>query len=367
MFNFSHNKTFLQHASKLLLETLTTPLMPVDYAGLLNPLRGREIRGRVVESRQFGRFTEVTLQTSPSFDSDFHAGQFVGLGVQIEGRWQWRCYSITNAPARTENNPRKSSPTITLGITAVPDGAVSTHVSSKLSPGDVIRLTAPGGNFHLTAPVPAHILFITAGAGITPVMSMLRWLHQEMDDTQFPDVIHIHSERTGKLPAPYTEEIAKLVSDRSKYSLRMWNSSEQGRLKISQLEELVPDVADREIYGCGPQPMLDALCRTFPNAHVERFSSAPEAPGDARKRGGQITFAGLDAVIECDPSTTILEAADSAGVSLMHGCRMGICHTCVASVVDGEAIDTRTGSVHSAGERLRTCSSVPSGDVIIKQ
>ena len=367
MIKISQGKNLFKQASASVAKVLSTPLVPDDYAGLFDPLRGRELRGRVVESRQFGQFTEVTLKPSPAFDSEFHAGQFVGLGVQIDGRWQWRCYSITNAPAHKVNEAGKTSPTITLGITAVPDGAVSTHVATRLTPGDIIRLTAPGGNFYLPHPVPEQLLFVTAGAGITPVMSMLRWLCQEMDEDRFPDIVHIHSEREGTLPAPYAEEIAKLSADYCGYALQVWNSSERGRLKMSQLEDLVPDISRREIYGCGPQIMLDALCEIRPEAHIERFSSSAASPDELDKRGGAITFPDLDTVIQCDASATILEAADGAGVSLMHGCRMGICHTCVVTMIEGEAVDTRTGSIHTAGERLRTCSSVPHGDITIKQ
>lgn len=337
-------------------QVFTTPLNPVDYSGLFNPLHGREIRGRISEVKVHGDFTEISIVPGPGLPAKFHAGQFIGLGVHLNGRWQWRCFSLTNAP-------RRHGRTITLGIKSVPDGAVSSYMSTKAQPGDIVRLTAPGGDFYLPQPLPEKLLFITAGAGITPIMSMLRWLRQESSQG-FPKLIHVHSESDGTAPAPYAEELHKLSSEQPNYHLVLWNSSERGHLNASTLQDLVADATTRERFACGPQGLLDSLTSEMPGTHVERFFTATET---GVSEGGVVEFKNDHVRTECDSSTTILEAAEAAGVQLTHGCRMGICHTCVATVEEGNAVDIRTGATHGEGERVRTCSAIPSGDVCISQ
>ena len=102
----------------------------------------------------------------------------------------------------------------------------------------------------------------------------------------------------------------------------------------------------------------------FPGTRVERFSTR-DSTGSAA--GGNIYFSDRQDPVACDSSTSILEAAEGAGVGLTHGCRMGICHTCTATVLDGLVVDARTGQSHREGERVRTCCSIPDGDVRITQ
>lgn len=373
-------RTSLHRAARKLTSTFTTPLRPADYANLFNPLRGREIRGRIRSITHHGDLINLTLTPGPGLPTTFHPGQFIGLGVLINGRWQWRCFSITDAP-----RPHLTS--LSLGIKPVPDGAVSTHVSAHAKPGDIIRLTAPGGDFFLPQPVPNKLLFVTAGSGITPVMSMLRWLRQEYGNreqesgnrengnssstpTAFPDIVHIHSQRSTDLPAPYGTELHELARENPSYQLIHWNSADRGRLTPQTIAELVPDLHDRERFACGPAPLLNSLTEELPGTHVEHFYTADVngtgGTGNSAT-GGTIRFPAEHKETACDSSTTILEAAEACGVQLTHGCRMGICHTCTATVTDGQVVDIRTGNTHREGERVRTCSAIPDGDIAIEQ
>ena len=81
--------------------------------------------------------------------------------------------------------------------------------------------------------------------------------------------------------------------------------------------------------------------------------------------GGTVTFARSGAAIDCDPATSLLEAGERAGVPMPFGCRMGICHTCVVSVVAGRVRDLRTGAEQEAGTRVQACVSAPSGDCVV--
>ena len=338
------------------LKTLTTPLLPADIVGLFDPLAGRELRGRVEAVSQHGELTTLKITPSRGTPLSFRPGQFIGLGVQIDGRWQWRCFSITNAP-----RPNLSS--VTLGIKQVPDGAVSTHIATVARVGDIIRLSQPGGEFYLSHPVPNKMFFLTAGSGITPVISMLRWLKQEYAGEGI-SIRHIHSERGPLTPEPFATELGALNTVLPGYEMQHWDSSSRGRIDPRELANLVPDIAERECFACGPGPLLDDMKKHFPGTRVERFSTR-DSTGSAA--GGNIYFSDRQDPVACDSSTSILEAAEGAGVGLTHGCRMGICHTCTATVLDGLVVDARTGQSHREGERVRTCCSIPDGDVRITQ
>ncbi|HEY2198918.1 MAG TPA: FAD-binding oxidoreductase, partial [Mycobacterium sp.] len=159
------------HALRTLARRITTPLLPDDYLRLANPLwSARELRGRVVDVRR-ETHDSATLVLKPGwgFSLDYQPGQYIGIGLLIDGRWRWRSYSLTSSPHR-------SARTVTITVKAMPEGFLSAHLVDGVKPGTIVRLAAPQGNFVLPDPAPPAMLFVTAGSGITPVMSMLRTL-----------------------------------------------------------------------------------------------------------------------------------------------------------------------------------------------
>src|SRR5215213_8722172 len=120
------------HALRAIAGRITTPLLPDDYLKLANPLwSARELRGRVVEVR---RETEdsATLVIKPGwgFSFDYQPGQYVGIGLLMDGRWRWRSYSLTSSPVTGAARPATSaraSRTITITVKAMPEGFLSTH------------------------------------------------------------------------------------------------------------------------------------------------------------------------------------------------------------------------------------------------
>ena len=172
----------------------TTPLLPDDYLKLLNPLwSARELRGQVVST--CGTETEdsasVTIKPGWGFSGDYQPGQYVGIGLRIDGRWHWRSYSLTSIPQpRQEADHRSPS-------RRPPKGFLSTHLVNGVKPGTIVRLAAPKGDFALPDPPPAKLLLVSAGSGITPVMAMLRALKARGES---PDIVHIHS-------APSAEDV----------------------------------------------------------------------------------------------------------------------------------------------------------------
>src|SRR5512139_2363363 len=180
------------NALRAIAERITTPLLPDDYLKLANPLwSARELRGRVLEVRQ-ETVDSATLVIKPGwgFTFDYQPGQYIGIGLLVDGRWRWRSYSLTSSP-HSDGSGRKR--TITITVKAMPEGFLSTHLVGGVKPGTIVRLAAPQGNFVMPDPAPASVLFLTGGSGITPVMSMLRTLTRR---DQITDIVHLHSAPT---------------------------------------------------------------------------------------------------------------------------------------------------------------------------
>ncbi|MGE5696404.1 MAG: ferredoxin reductase [Candidatus Sericytochromatia bacterium] len=338
---------------------ITTPLLPDDYLQLANPLwSARELRGRIVDVRR-ETTDSATLVIKPGwgFHFDYRPGQYVGIGVLVDGRWRWRSYSLTSAPVTRQR-------TITVTVKAMPEGFLSTHLVGGVAPGTIVRLAAPQGNFVMPDPAPASVLFLTGGSGITPVMSMLRTLARR---DQITDIVHIHS-APSESDVMFAAELADLARDKPGYRLRVRTTRTQGRLDLFRLGDEVPDWRERQTWACGPQGMLDAAERVWADAgvagrlHLERFAVSKAAP---HGQGGVVTFARSGKTMAADAATSLMDAGENAGVQMPFGCRMGICQSCVVGLVDGHVRDLRTGVEHEPGTRIQTCISAASGDCVL--
>ena len=338
----------------------TTPLLPDDYLTLLNPLwSARELRGKVVKVVQ-ETDDAATLVIKPGWgwSFDHQAGQYVGIAVQVDGRFHWRSYSLTSPPKRDAGH-------LSVTVKAQPEGFLSQHLVRGVAPGTIVRLAPPQGDFVLPDPPPKKILFLTAGSGITPIMAFLRTLDRR---SSMPDVVVVHS-----APDPehflFSDELDDLERRYDSVTVVRRHTQEEGHLDLDALHEVCADWKERAAWVCGPNEMLDDAERVWSEAglddslHVERFS-ANLAGGEAE--GGTVTFSASDAEIEIDGATTLLEAGEQAGLQLPFGCRMGICHTCVGRLRDGAVRDLRTGAVTEAsGQMVRICINAPEGAVEI--
>jgi ferredoxin-NADP reductase len=339
----------------------TTPLLPDDYLKLINPLwSARELRGEVVDvQRETEDSATVTIKPGWGFSGDYQPGQYVGIGLRIDGKWHWRSYSLTSVP-------RRDKKLISITVKATPEGFLSTHLVNGVKAGTIVRLAAPKGDFALPDPPPAKLLLVTAGSGITPVMAMLRSMAQR---GQTPDVVHIHSAPNAQ-DVIFHDELQELHQGPSDYELRLHLTDDSGHLEFeTELDTLVPDWKERPTWACGPPSMLDAIEEVWKDAgvpedhlHMERFVIARTDKGG---EGGTVTFALSDKTVEADGATSLLEAGEQAGIQMPFGCRMGICQSCVLPLESGHVRDFRSGAEHGEGDRIQTCISAASGDCTI--
>jgi stearoyl-CoA 9-desaturase NADPH oxidoreductase len=345
---------------------LATPLRPSHYLELVNPLWAtHKLQARVEEVwDETGDSRTLTLRPGRGWRTH-RAGQFVRVGVSIDGMRHTRTYSISSSPDRDDG-------CITLTVKAVAGGRVSRHLVRNLPPGAYLPLGLPQGDFVLPDARPVRPLFLTAGSGITPVMSMLRTF---LLRGSTPDVVHIHY-----APHPYDviygNELEQMARDEPRYRPHLVYTRELGQERSherhftpAQLEELCPDWRDRELWACGPQALLDTTHAHWSRAglgrrvHLERFH-APRAELPADAVGGTVRFAGSSRQVEADGYTPLLRVAEDAGLNPPHGCRMGICHSCDATLLSGCVRDLRTGALfNQAGQKVQVCICAAAGDV----
>ncbi|GGK46260.1 ferredoxin reductase [Nocardia camponoti] len=338
---------------------MTTPLLPDDYLHLANPLwSARELRGRIVDVQpETADSATIVIKPGWGFDFKYQPGQYIGIGILIDGRWNWRSYSLTCPPDWTDEGGKR---VISIAVKAMPEGKLSSHLVNGVDAGTIVRLAAPQGGFVLPSPVPKKVLFITAGSGITPVVSMLRAMDRR---DQVTDVVHVHSAPT-EADVMFGAELRDLHDRRPGFVSHLQLTDSAGLFALSSLDELYPDWRERETWACGPAPMLDAIEGHWKAAgiadqlHVERFEIERSAVGE----GGVVTFGTTGRSVEADGATSLLEAGESVGVQLPFGCRMGICQTCVVTLAEGHARDLRNGEQRQAGDKVQTCISAAAGD-----
>lgn len=341
---------------------LFNPLRPDDYLALINPLwTTRELRGQVERVAPEGS-EAVSVFIRPGFEWAGHTpGQYVRLGVLIDGRYHWRAYSLTSDPDPVDG-------LVSVSPKLVPDGTVSPYLVGRIRTGDIVRLGEVEGTFVLPDPIPDKMVFISAGSGITPIISMLRSLDHH---DQVTDVVIVHSVHTHD-QLMFADTLEELEAKHSGLRVEIRVTSDEGRMKASELDELVPDWREREAFCSGPGEHLEDLKSYWKEqGDFDRFnheSFQPVIGGDhGDGEGGTIRFVNSEKDVECDGGTTILAAGEEAGLDLNYGCRIGICHTCVGTLKSGRLRDLRNGDVSEpTGQAVRICVNTAEGDIEIE-
>jgi ferredoxin-NADP reductase len=347
-------------------EAAVTPLKLEDVLDVFHPLRsGAELRGRIVSIHP-ETAESATLVIKPGRDWAGHRpGQYVRIGVDVDGVRLWRTYSLTHGP--------RADRCISLTVKAIPGGVVSNHLVHAARPGQMVQLQQAEGEFVLPQPMPPKLLLVTAGSGITPVIGMLRNLFAR-EHPVATDIVLVHV-NVSESSAMFRDELRALdAADRIRLIERY--DDQHGMLDVADIDALVTDLHERLTYACGPAGLLDALEEHHADRGLrlttERFRpTIVVAAGDGHS-GGTVAFES-GTVVEADGSTPILDAAEGAGVLMPSGCRMGICMGCVLPLKEGAVRDLRNGAITlavpgetgPAGVPIQTCISAAAGDCTI--
>lgn len=341
------------------------PLRTSHYVELLNPLwTTHTLQARITDVWDETRDAR-TLTLKPGLNWRGHrAGQHLRVGISVDGKHYARTYTISSPPERDDGR-------FTITVKVIDGGRISRHIVRNLKRGDYLSIDLPQGDFYLPDAQPVKPLFITAGSGITPAMSMLRSL---IAQGRLPDTVHIHY-APHEFDLIFGKELRQMTQDHTRYHFHPVFTREIGaeqhearHFSSAQLDRLCPDWRERECYACGPQGMLAMIEQQWQAAglarhlHVERFRAAfAEVPADAV--GGRVRFVKSNIEAQADSATSLLRVAEDAGLNPPHGCRMGICHTCNTTLVSGCVRDLRSGKIlNEVGSIVQTCICAAAGD-----
>lgn len=348
-----------------LLEAMVTPHALDRYLELVDPMvTARDLRAEVTAvHRTTADSVTVTLRPTRQWRG-FEAGQFVRLGVVIDGVRHTRCYSPCGSQHRADGR-------IELTIKAHPGGLVSRHLHEHARPGLVVDLSQASGAFRLPTPRPANILLISGGSGITPVLSMLRTLVDERFAGRIA-FLHYANEESD---VAQLAELRRLAAEHPNVSLALaYTATEAGDLHgffgPEHLVAAAPWHTSAQTFLCGPPGLMKSVAALYGERglaellHTEEFAPAPVAPGgDA---SGALTFV-ASAVIAENTGASILEQAEASGLTPEYGCRMGICFSCTAVKRSGCTKNLLTGELESDPDQpIQLCVNVPVGDVAIE-
>lgn len=323
------------------------------YLELIRPeITVHDARARVLGvRRQTERSVTVTLQPNAAWGG-FEAGQFVKVGVEIDGVRRTRTYS----PASSQHG---ADGTLELTVTVHPGGLVSGHLRERLRPGAILHLGAAQGEFRLPAERPERLVLISGGSGITPVLSMLRTLCDEGHDGE---VTFLHFART-EADWLYRREVEALAA-RHRHVRVSYVATRQSGTRITPEGLAAHDGATVAV--CGPPRLIDAVRDGWDGPLLTESFTPPSVSVTGPQASGTLRFARSDLSAPVG-SGTLLEQAEAAGLQPEFGCRMGICHTCTCRKVAGPIRNLLTGEVsEEEDEDIQLCISAPAGDVALE-
>jgi ferredoxin-NADP reductase len=330
----------------------------VDFAlAHVNPLWSVvATKARLLEVRRESPDTSTFVLQPNSRWRGFRPGQFVPLRVRIEGVVHERCYSLTDPPSATM---------LALTVKRRPGGLVSTFLHDHPRVGAVVELGPAQGDFVLPEVLPRKLLLIAGGIGITPLYSLMRDALARARNAEIALLYYARGDRDFVFRAALDALGAASPALRIHYVM---TGRFHTRCDATALARIVPDWRERLVYACGPEGLLGAVGALFAAAdrstalRVERFGRKTAAVAG---KTHTVTYA-RSGVVAIAAGSTLLEAAERAGLRPAYGCRMGICRTCRCRKVEGPVRDLSTGAVDDApGSDIRLCVTEPVGPVTL--
>ena len=310
----------------------------------------------------------------------FVPGQFLNVAFGIGGARMNRSYSISSSPTQRDY--------VELTVRREPRGAVSRHINDLLKVGDQVEAGGPVGRFTFTGTEADSIVLIAAGVGITPMISITRYLTERV---WAGDIFFIYTCRTPT-DFIFATEVAALQRLNPKLRVAVTISQAEGtdwkgprgRITKEWLTQTVPDLASRRIHLCGPPPMMDSTKTILtelgvPLARVktEAFGAtkpAPAAAGTTAKpaapaTGPLVTFSNNNKSAKIHVDQTVLELSEELGIGIEFSCRVGTCGLCKVKMTSGEvamAVEDALDGDDKANGIILACQAKPKGDVAVE-
>jgi stachydrine N-demethylase, reductase component len=324
----------------------------------------------------------VCFQAPSGRPFEFLAGQFLTLELPVPGGTIHRTYTISSSPTRPKS--------LTITIKAQPGSIGTRWIIDNVRPGTRLKAKGPAGRFTSTHFPARKYLFISAGSGITPMMSMTTEIY---DLGRTCDIVFVNcAQRPSEII--FKRRLEHMASRIEGLDLKWvvqqsdiyqpWTGY-QGRFNQLMLGLMAPDYLEREVFCCGPGGFMQAVSEAlaglgFDMAHYHQESfGAPEAGDlprvetgateDALAETAQLVFQDSGISHECSAADTVLAAARVAGVAIPYGCSMGVCGSCRIRKLSGEVHMVHNGGITDdeieEGYILACCSN-PRGTVTLE-
>ena len=307
----------------------------------------------------------VTLWLKPNGNwGGYRAGQHVNVSAPIDGVRVTRSYSLTSA-SRIDG-------CVAITVKGIDGGKFSRYLRNDAGIGDVLELGQAFGEMTLPASPSGRWLFLAAGSGITPLMSMVR----ELAAQSMPVPLTLVYWARTRHEFCFTDELRALAARHPQFSVRFVltreaarNADEStGRIGEEQLAALVDDVEDLQVYACGPGGFVDTA-RTLLSPRAQSFQAEAFTPlplAVAETGTVQVSLARSGRTLTLERGTSLLKALEAEGLRPASGCRMGICNTCSCGKSAGASRNLNTGDISTEpASALKLCISGAVTDLVL--
>ena len=325
---------------------------------LLSP---RRLQARVVAIRQETADAKTYVFKPSRRWKGFQAGMHLQVGVEAQGVALSRYYSVSSS---VQQFVREG--TFSITVKRIPQGRMSNWLFDNLQPEDIVRIGQADGEFTLEQTPAQKVLFLAAGSGITPMMSMLTTHLPQAPERDFQLLYYC----CNPDEVIFAQALQSLADQYPNFKLEVVHTDTEGLINAEQLASRCADAAEREVFLCGPggfmqvaRELLEAQGVTADHIRQESFGVRLDVNA-LEQTGGEVFFSKAGVEAEADGSQTILMLAESAGLKPKYGCRTGICHECKCVKKSGAVRNLLTGQVSLAeNEAIQTCISIPQGKV----
>jgi ferredoxin-NADP reductase len=346
---------------KILGEKLITPLInPAQFdfwAQQLGSTRAWErCFAKVVSVQAEGRDTKtLTLKANRNW-LGFVAGQHCNVTATIAGRNITRSYSISSDPIDGRR--------VQITVRREAGGLMSEHLCNDIQVGDRLELGSPFGDMTLPRPMPAHVLFLAAGSGITPMMSQIRTLAR----IGMPDPVTLMYWEKTNADFNFTQELQSIDQQYSNFNLNMISTRENselpltGRISNELLAQVTNIDAVDHVFACGASGFVEAAAKVCAWREMPLLSEAFTPPkakaADTEVVEYDVYLRRRDLHLQLSNQLPLLEQLENAGVSVASGCRQGICNTCTCVRNSGTTADAFSGAIgNEPSQIIKLCVS----------
>lgn len=330
----------------------------------------------------------------------YQPGQFINIQLTIDGKRVNRSYTLASSPTRAD--------ACELSIKREPKGLASRHIHEHFKVGDVLKVSGPSGKFSFTGENASGVVLIAGGVGITPVMSILRYL----TDRAWTGNIHFLIVAKTEQDLIFRDELQWLQSRHPNLHVCitltrtgpqcMWTGN-RGRATAELMAAVIPNLSRLPIYLCGPNEMMDATIELLIKLgvassaiHTEAFAgkkslavnaetdnlaqeelpsvmsytTSTAKPIQPEKNGTTtVQFSRSGRSTQVDADMTILEAAEAASIEIPYECRSGFCGQCKTKLLDGTVrmdCEDALSAMEKADGFVLACQARPKSNVNVE-